>query len=270
MPWIAFENLTLLVGLALTLIATLLVGVGEGRGRPWPRLVFSFSGLAVLALGIGLVLRWVRIGHGPYVNLFEVLASNVWSQQAALLLGALAIPVLRPLALAALPIVATLALWLLTESPRDSSFPVTYDTVWLFFHVWLGKVFLGTLGLAVGGALIVLLRGKRWFAWAPEDRLLDLLMVRLVLFGFLFEGGMLIAGAIWAQDAWGRWWDWDPLETWSFLTWLAVTGFLHLKLTVKGLSPKLSAALVLVLYGLAFLTFFGVPFLSTAHHQGAI
>lgn len=270
MPWTAFENLTLLAGLAFTLAATAAMGVGEWRGRPALRLAFAGSGLAVVLIGGGLLARWIRLEHGPYVNLFEVLASNVWSQQLALLAGALAFAVLRPLALAAMPIVATLALWLLTEAPRDSSFPVTYDTIWLFFHVWLGKVFLGTLCLASGGALIVLLRGRRWFAWAPEDRLLDLLMVRLVLFAFLFEGGMLIAGAIWAQDAWGRWWDWDPLETWSFLTWLAVVGFLHLKLTVKNLAPKWSAACVLVLYALAFLTFFGIPFLSTGHHQGVI
>ena len=80
---------------------------------------------------------------------------------------------------------------------------------------------------------------------------------------------MLIAGAVWAQDAWGRYWDWDPLETWAFATWLCMAGGLHLR-AAFGLRPRLGSAILLFSFVMAFLTFFGVPFVSLNPHQGAV
>jgi ABC-type transport system involved in cytochrome c biogenesis permease subunit len=87
--------------------------------------------------------------------------------------------------------------------------------------------------------------------------------------GFIFESLMLVAGAIWAQDAWGRYWAWDPLETWSFLTWLVLGIGLHARVTFK-LSPRTGAILVISVFVIAFLTFFGMPFISTTPHKGAV
>jgi len=80
---------------------------------------------------------------------------------------------------------------------------------------------------------------------------------------------MLIVGAVWAQDAWGRYWAWDPLETWAFLTWLVLAFSLHLRFTVKT-TPRTGAILILGVFAVAFLTFFGVPFISKAPHKGAV
>ena len=82
-----------------------------------------------------------------------------------------------------------------------------------------------------------------------------------------FRGLMLVAGAIWAQDAWGRYWAWDRLETWAFITWLLLALALHLRMTYKP-APRLSSAMAFAVFGIAFLTFFGVPFLSDRPHQG--
>jgi len=79
---------------------------------------------------------------------------------------------------------------------------------------------------------------------------------------------MLMFGAIWAQDAWGRYWAWDPLETWAFLTWMSVIFVLHWRLNYSR--QAIYAALVVGCFTLAFLTFFGVPLLSTAPHKGMI
>jgi len=80
---------------------------------------------------------------------------------------------------------------------------------------------------------------------------------------------MLVAGAVWAQDAWGRYWAWDPLETWAFVTWLTLAGFLHARASLK-LAPAAGAAMIMAVFVVAFLTFFGVPFVSMAPHKGAI
>ena len=91
---------------------------------------------------------------------------------------------------------------------------------------------------------------------------------RLLAFAFCFESLMLVFGAVWAQDAWGRYWAWDPLETWAFLTWLCVIFVLHWRLNHPR--KAIYALLVSGCFVLAFLTFFGVPFVSTAPHKGMI
>jgi ABC-type transport system involved in cytochrome c biogenesis permease subunit len=145
--------------------------------------------------------------------------------------------------------------------------------VWLFIHIGFGKVFLGATLVAVGLAGVILSRGTQrgdqWFQRLPASERLDDLAYRCMALGFIFESLMLVAGAIWAQDAWGRYWAWDPLETWAFLTWLALGIALHARVTYR-LSPRVGAVLVLAVFAVAFLTFFGVPFVSTSAHKGAV
>ena len=102
-----------------------------------------------------------------------------------------------------------------------------------------------------------------------SEAMLDELAYRFLAIAVVFESMMLLVGAVWAQDAWGRYWAWDPLETWAFLTWLVVIFILHLRL-YKPVSPIVPTALIPLAFILAFLTFFGVPFLSLAPHKGMI
>src|SRR5512134_3521076 len=103
----------------------------------------------------------------------------------------------------------------------------------------------------------------------PIRERLDAVAWRVMQVALLFESLMLIAGAVWARDAWGRYWAWDPLETWAFLTWLLLVTGLHARRSLR-LSPATGAGLVLAVFALAFLTFFGVPFVSVAPHKGAV
>ena len=98
---------------------------------------------------------------------------------------------------------------------------------------------------------------------------MDQVAWRWLMLAFVFHSAMLIAGAVWAQDAWGRYWDWDPLETWAFATWLAMVFAFHVRVSYR--TPATVDRLMLVgVFVLAFLTFFGVPFLSIAPHKGAV
>lgn len=267
------ETVLLVAGLLAYAVAAVVAVAGEWRGRRWSRAVLGLLAGALLIHGAAIVLRWQRLDHGPYVDMFEVLSSNVWSLHAAVLLGTWTLPRLRPLLPATLPVPQVLVVWLLTVDPVDSPIPVTYETVWLPVHVWLGKLFLGIVVLAVGASLVVLVRrlsGRAGlFPRLPVSPALDDLSFRLILLAFVFECLMLVAGAAWAQDAWGRYWAWDPLETWSFLTWLAVATYLHLRVTFRP-RPEWSAALVVGIFVIAFATFFGMPFVSTAPHKGMI
>jgi len=264
------ETAWLSFAVSLYVVATVTAVLSAARNRASYTGVLILVALALIFHGTAIVLRWERLGHGPYVNLFEILSSNVWSLHLAVLVGCTFIREIRPSTALVLPVLQVLVLWLLAVSPIDSPAPVTYDTIWLAVHVWLGKVFLGCVVVAVGVSLVVLARRLRWgFERMPNDAALELLAYRMVLVAFIFESLMLIAGAIWAQDAWGRYWDWDPLETWAFITWLSVVGFLHLRATRQP-TPAMSAAIIVVIFVIAFSTFFGTPFVSTAPHKGAI
>lgn len=86
-----------------------------------------------------------------------------------------------------------------------------------------------TLGgeAARGGAL----RVSRLLELLPASRTLDMLAYRTAAFGFPIWTFAIIAGAIWAQSAWGRYWGWDPKETWSFIVWVVFAAYLHARAT---------------------------------------
>ena len=240
---------------------------GDGRAIWALRLLGTALGLHTVAIA----LRWIRLDHGPYVDLFEILSSNVWSLHAVVLAATAALPRLRASLAPALVVLSVLVLWMVVAPVRDTMVPVTYDTWWLPIHMVLGKLFLGLTVVALGMALVVLVRrlaGLKWSA-APETPVAAALAHRVMVFAVGFETLMLVAGAAWARDAWGRYWAWDPLESWALLTWLAALAYLHW-LPQNRERAALGAAMIAAVFILAFFTFFGVPFLSTAPHKGMV
>ena len=227
-----------------------------------------------LALHTGaLLVRWQAHGHGPFTTLHEILSSNLWSLALMLALAATGLRELRLALVAAAPVLAVLALWLVATNDGAGHLPPTYATPLLYVHTLFGKLFLGLLLAALALAAMPWLRGTRWAtpyagAW-PGDARFDELAHRFSAFAFVAQTLMLIVGAVWAQDAWGRYWAWDPLESWAFLTWLALAATLHARATLRPL-PRTHAVWLLLVFVLAFLTFFGVPFVSTAPHKGAV
>lgn len=236
------------------------------------------SVLALMVVGLllhtaSLAMRWERLGHGPFVSMFEILSSNVWSLMLVFVAAYWRLPAVRPMAALVMPILFIMMGWLMTVSPGETRLPPTYHTVWLFIHIGFAKVFMGFTLVAVGISGIILSRsttiGGEKFQRMPANERLSELAFRCLAIGFVFETLMLIAGAIWAQDAWGRYWDWDPLETWSFITWLLVGLSLHARLTFR-ISPHQGAWMIIAVFITAFLTFFGVPFITQSAHKGAV
>lgn len=232
---------------------------------------FLWTGLLAHSVAIGY--RWIRLDHGPFLTMFEILSSNIWSITLFFALVYWRFPPIRPTAAFLVPIQFMMMAWLLLASPGASVFPPTYDTVWLYIHVSFGKVFMGALVVAVALSGAILCRQARWtggvFDRLPNNESLIELAFRFMALGLIFQSLMLVAGAVWAQDAWGRYWDWDPLETWSFIAWLFMALALHTKITWK-IPPKVACTLVLIVFIISFLTFFGVPFISMSPHQGAV
>jgi cytochrome c-type biogenesis protein CcsB len=82
----------------------------------------------------------------------------------------------------------------------------------------------------------------------------------------IYTAGALIFGAIWAQYAWGRYWSWDPKETWALITWFIYTGYLHTRL-VKRWRGKITAILAIAGFVFTIFTFFGVNYLLSGLHS---
>ena len=261
--WMAVVSYTLAGTLA---IITLLFR------RKAERSVLTLMLIGVGMLTLAITLRWLRLGHGPFVTMFEILLSNAFSLSLLFCIAYWRIPQIRPIAAVLMPVLFIMLGWMMLQHMGDSNLPPTYDTVWLYIHIGLGKIFFGATLVSVGLAVVILLRqspAKSWFSSMPGDASLDELAYRFLSVGLVFDSLMLVSGAIWAQDAWGRYWAWDPLETWAFITWLFLAFAIHARLTLRPL-PIYSAIMVLVVFALGFLTFFGIPFIARAPHQGMV
>jgi len=267
------ELLLLWLAVIAYVVSGSLAIIGVVMDKRPERTVLGLMLFGLIVHGVSIGLRWARLDHGPYLTMFEILSSNIWSLMFVFSLAYWRFRAVRPVAAVVLPLLFIMMGWMMLSSPDPGHRPPTYDTVWLVIHIMFGKVFLGAVLVAVGMAGVILLRkggiGIQKFARLPDDRRLDDLAYRFMALGFVFETLMLVAGAIWAQDAWGRYWAWDPLETWSFITWVVLAFALHLRITLKP-APRRGAVLILAVFVLAFLTFFGVPFITKVPHQGAV
>ncbi len=95
---------------------------------------------------------------------------------------------------------------------------------------------------------------------------LDALSYRVITVGFLLLTIGLISGAVWANEAWGSWWSWDPKETWAFITWLLYAAYLHTRLSRgwQGRKPAIVASIGLFVI---FVCYIGVNLLGIGLHS---
>lgn len=108
----------------------------------------------------------------------------------------------------------------------------------------------------------------RWSGVLPPAAVLDRLAHRLIAFGFPIWTFGIITGAIWAESAWGRYWGWDPKETWSFVTWVIFAGYLHARATV-GWTGRRAAVIALVGFVSLLITYYAVNLWIVGLHSYA-
>jgi ABC-type transport system involved in cytochrome c biogenesis permease subunit len=267
------ELISLWVALGGYSIACVLALIGLVFGKRPERTMLALIGLSVALHTVSIGARWARLGHLPVGNGYEMLSANVWGLMVAVLIGYWLLARVRAFAAIVLPVVILLMAWMLLIPAHESTLPPSYDTVWLYIHIAFIKLFLGCAFIALGMAGIVMLRaggvGRQQLAGLPDDQRLDYLAYRYMTLALIFDTMGVAAGAIWALDAWGRYWSWDPLEVWSLVTWLSIGLTLHLRSSFRT-PPLVNAMMILGTFVVAFFTFFGIPFVSTALHKGMI
>ena len=223
------------------------------------RLASAFMVLGFLLLSTGVVFRGISANRVPWGNMYEFSITGALAFSGAYLF-ALKKYKLRwlglPVSLAVLLTLGT-AITLLYR-PRAPLAPALKST-WLVIHVSAAIISGGVFLLAncVAAAYLILDRYEQkgvrpiLAQKLPSLEVLDNLSYRLVALVFPLWTFAVIAGAIWAESAWGRYWGWDPKETWAFITWVAYAAYLHARVTVGWRGRK--AAWLCLFAGSTFL-----------------
>ena len=210
------------------------------RTEKMARVATALMILGFLLLSSGVVARGISAGRVPWGNMYEFSITGAMAFCGAYLIAHRKYD-LRwlglPVSIAVLLTLGT-AVTILYR-PSAPLVPALKST-WLVIHVSAaiisGGVFL--LANAIAATYLILdameQKGERkpWAKRLPSLEVLDQLSYRLVAFVFPLWTFAVIAGAIWAEHAWGRYWGWDPKETWAFITWVAYAAYLHARVTV--------------------------------------
>jgi cytochrome c-type biogenesis protein CcsB len=139
----------------------------------------------------------------------------------------------------------------------------------LGIHVTTMVMAYSALSISFGASLLYLLQtSARPFSRLPDAETLSEVAYWSVLVGFPLLTLGIALGAYWANNAWGRYWGWDPKETAAFITWLVYAGYLHAR-GLRGWEGKRAAYLLLIGYAAVLFTYFAVNFLISGLHSYA-
>ena len=271
------EIVLMWVSLTLYVISTVMFVFGVTFSKP------KTTGRAFVAAALGLVphlaamgVRWVRLGHGPYIGYYEVANALTLCTVVFFVVAAWRNPRLRALGIGIMPVALLLIGGAMLASKADFPITASLASYWLFIHVAFANVSFAAFALSFGAAIVYVVRersaggawSKRLESLPPQARIEDY-MSRFVLAGFLLWGVMIVTGAIWANESWGRYWNWDPIETWSLIVWLIYAVYLHLRFMRKWRGERL-AWFAIASMPVALFCLVGIPTVFKTIHAGYI
>ena len=257
--------------------------------------ISTFSTITInICLSISLIFRWIHNQYFPLSNLYESLIFLTWAltfiqliiekQSQSKLIGAINLPI-------ALFTIGFASLSLPNDMREASPLVPALRSNWLMMHVSVMMVSYSTLiiGSLLSILFLIISKGKniklQGSSYNTEiktnfifnstiqkyNRLnllesIDNLSYRIIGLGFPLLTSGIISGAVWANEAWGSYWSWDPKETWALITWLIFAIYLHTRLNKEwnGKKPALIASLGFIVVWICYL---GVNFLGKGLHS---
>lgn len=249
------------------------VGASIGTKLCWAATMFGF---------VGMMVRWYEsyllgpdIGHIPVSNLYEVFI--LFCMITALFYlyyeQHYATRQLGPFVMLIISAAVGFLLWYMISRNAAEIQPLVpaLQSWWMKIHVPANFIGYGTFALAAMVAVAYLLKVRGIFAdRLPTLEVLDDVMYKSIAVGFAFFTIATILGALWAAEAWGGYWSWDPKETWALIVWLNYAAWLHMRL-MKGLRGQVAAWWALVGLLVTTFAFLGVNmFLSGLHSYGEL
>ena len=222
---------------------------------------------------LSIAFRWKEAGHPPLTSLFEATSFLSW----ALVLGYLFIdrrfPQAKTLGAFVAPVATVLMLYSSFCPKEILPLPPVLKSFWLPIHAAISLASYGFFILAAASGVMYLIQERQikkkrlggWFKRLPSLEVLDRINELSLKIGFPLLTVGIITGAIWAEEAWGSYWSWDPKETWSLIMWLIYAALLHERLAV-GWRGRKAAWLSLVGFLAWLVSFFVVNlYLPGAH-----
>jgi cytochrome c-type biogenesis protein CcsB len=244
--------------------------------------IFTF--LSNILLSLTLLLRWINESYFPLSNLYESLIFLSWSistihlfieyQTKSRLIGSISTPVLFLLS-------GFSTLTLPIDMQKALPLVPSLQSNWLMMHVSMMMVSYATL--IIGSLFSILYLAFYYFSINKNNvfntldnkgniiqafnssknsllETIDIWSYRIIGLGFPFLTLGIISGAVWANEAWGSYWCWDPKETWALITWLVFATYLHSRL-LKGWQGKNASLLGSFGFLVIWICYLGVNFL---------
>ena len=235
---------------------------------------------AFLVNTAGIALRWQEsyqagIGYAPLSNMYESLVFFAWAI-AIFYLGLEWKYKNRVLGAFSMPF-AFVSMAYASFSPQFGKeikplIPALQSN-WLIAHVITCFVGYAAFAVACGIGVMYLLKDRKTgetsgslLASLPELKVIDDIIHKTLVFGFLWLTAGIITGAVWANSAWGTYWSWDPKETWSLITWFVYAATLHARFT-RGWGGRRIAWLAIIGFISVIFTYYGVNFLLSGLHS---
>lgn len=258
----------------LTVIVYVLATVSNVAGvlfaRPrLERISYWWAGLGLLFHSMLIAYWWSVVGHGPYMAPNEVLSSDAWVIMASFLFFLRIYPRIKQASVLAFPATFLMLALSLFYNPGMRTLPATFRSVWLIIHIGLYKISLATLVIGCAFAVFYLLKKNQdrgWLQRLPALETLDIYSYRFAGFGFIFWTIGMLAGSIWAYQSWGRFWGWDPTETWALITCLMFGAYLHLRRFFQWSGTR-AAWFFIACFIISLVSLFGMATLSSSIHS---
>jgi cytochrome c-type biogenesis protein CcsB len=244
------------------------------NGLKWPKRIFiAITIITFVYHGVGLGLRWAISGHAPWSNGYEAIVFIGW----VTMIAGFAFAKKNQVVLAGAAVLAALMLWV-TEmnlmDPEITPLVPVLKSYWLMIHVAIITGSYGFLGLA---CILGLINLKLYLLQSEKSAALVKLNIQEIT--YIAEMTMTVGlymltigtflGGVWANESWGRYWGWDPKETWALVSVLVYAVILHFRM-IPGLQGRfLFNALAFWGYSAILFTFFGVNFMLVGLHSYA-
>jgi cytochrome c-type biogenesis protein CcsB len=246
----------------------------EEEGRDWGRFAILIN---VVGWGMHLaaiVTRGLSVDRWPWGNMYEFMVAITFTAVTAylVLLARQKVRFLGAFVMVAVVIgLGVATIWLYKDA---GALVPALKSYWIAIHVTAAIVASGGFTVSFVATALYLLTARHeskggesaFFDKLPEAAVFDRLSHRVIMFVFPIWTFAIIAGAIWADQAWGRYWGWDPKETWSFITFVIYAGYLHARATA-GWKGQKAAIISLVGYGCLMFNLFGVNIFINGLHS---
>ncbi|MGW3099182.1 c-type cytochrome biogenesis protein CcsB [Streptomyces sp. NPDC001102] len=258
---------------------------GDAQGDLYGRIAISLTVLAFLIHLTGVVARAASVERAPWGNMYEF---NITFSTVAVAVYLTLLALRKNVRWLGLFLVTTVLLDLgiavtVLYTASDQLVPALHS-YWLYIHVSTAILCGAVFYVGAAGTLLYLFKDSyetklenggtpgrfatSFLERLPASSSLDKFSYRLNAAVFPLWTFTIIAGAIWAESAWGRYWGWDPKETWAFITWVAYACYLHARATA-GWKGRKAAYLALIAFGCWLFNYYGVNIFVSGKHSYA-